>query len=335
MEVVFLNRLSKRNEQGHDIFAQVWIGQHEGVWSTGWSTHHSLNDSTDDLWYEGGLWKELLHVYRHELALKMAEGYRPLIHGVFHDQEASAGRGQTLQKLYCYSDLFPRDDVYEQLTMWRRQKAAVERKVPYFIATNRLLRLISVYLPHTEEELLELPGMGQSKVSQYGPELLAITTQNDRITRFPLNWVAETLDEEDFLSWLYKQKEDKYRQELNKFSLKQTILQGISDGLTLEHIGLKVGLNRREMIEVVENLEREGTDTEELIRKELMNVPEEEQAAIWSAYEELGDTLLKPVMLRVYGEEQAAGTGLDQIYERLRLIRIRFRHQEASDRHVG
>lgn len=30
MEIVFLNRLSKRNEQGYEDFAQVWIGQHEG-----------------------------------------------------------------------------------------------------------------------------------------------------------------------------------------------------------------------------------------------------------------------------------------------------------------
>jgi len=335
MEIVFLNRLSKRNEQGYEDFAQVWIGQHEGGWSAGWSTHHVPDESIDDLWYEGSLWQELLHVYRHELALKMAEGYRPLIHGVFHEQEESSGRGQTLQKLYCYSDLFPRDEVYEQLTMWRRQKAATERKAPYFIATNRLLRLISVYLPHTEEELLELPGMGQGKVSQYGTELLAITTQNDRTTPFPLNWVTETLEEEVFLSWLYKQKENQYRQELNKFSLTRTIIEGISDGLSLEHIGMKTGLHRREMVEAVEHLDRDGIDMEKLIHKELVNVSEEEQAAIWSAYEELGDTLLKPVMLKVYGEEKATETGLDQIYERLRLIRIRFRHQQVPDRHVG
>lgn len=335
MEVVFLNRLSKQNEHGDESFAQVWIGQHEGIWSAGWSTHHGTDESTDDLWYEGSLWQELLHVYRHELALKMAEGYRPLIHGVFHEKERTAGRGQTLQKLYCYSDLFPRDDVYEQLTMWRRQKAVAERKAPYFIATNRLLRLISVFLPHTKEELLELPGMGQGKVSQYGKELLTITTQSDRTTPFPLDWVAEKLEEEAFLSWIYKQKENQYRQELDKFSLTKMILEGISDGLSLEHIGMKADLHRKEMIEAMEQLDRDGIDMEELIRRELADVSEEEQAAIWSAYEELGDTLLKPVMLQVYGEEKAAETGLDQVYERLRLVRIRYRHQEASDLQVG
>lgn len=98
---------------------------------------------------------------------------------------------------------------------------------------------------------------------------------------------------------------------------------------------MKTGLHRREMIEAVEHLDRDGINMEKLIRKELVNVSEEEQAAIWSAYEELGDTLLKPVMLKVYGEEKATETGLDQIYERLRLIRIRFRHQQVPDRHVG
>ncbi|MNP84674.1 hypothetical protein D3C76_1840850 [compost metagenome] len=76
-------------------------------------------------------------------------------------------------------------------------------------------------------------------------------------------------------------------------------------------------------------------DMEKLICTELAHVSEEEQAAIWSAYAELGDTLLKPIMLKVYGEEKATETGMDQIYERLRLIRIRFRHQEVPDQHVG
>lgn len=150
-----------------------------------------------------------------------------------------------------------------------------------------------------------------------------------------MNWVTETLEEEVFLSWLYKQKENQYRQELNKFSLTRTIIEGISDGLSLEHIGMKTGLHRREMIEAVEHLDRDGIDMDKLIHKELVNVSEAEQGAIWSAYEELGDTLLKPVMLKVYGEEKATETGLDQIYERLRLIRIRFRHQQVPGRHVG
>ena len=51
-------------------------------------------------------------------------------------------------------------------------KAASDRKAPYFVATNRLLRLISAFVPHTMDELMQLPGVGESKAAEYGLEWL-------------------------------------------------------------------------------------------------------------------------------------------------------------------
>ena len=66
-----------------------------------------------------------------------------------------------------------------------------------------------------------------------------------------------------------------------------------------------------------------------------------EQATVWKAFEELGDTFLKPVLQRVYGEGQAHNGeveeigGTEKLYERSRLIRIRFRREEPGKANAG
>ncbi|MGV2686003.1 helicase, partial [Clostridium perfringens] len=100
-------------------------------------------------------------------------------------------------------------------------------------------------------------------------------------------------------------------------------------------------LSRRDLVEELEGLEKEGYDTEQLLEVELNTMTASEQATVWKAFEELGDTFLKPVLQRVYGEGQARNGdaedigGTEKLYERLRLIRIRFRREESGKANAG
>lgn len=329
MQIVFMNRLSRISGVDQEAYAQLWIGEEEGVWSLGWRDFSGGSESVDNLWYEGASWNEMLCVYRHELAVKMGDGYRPLIDGVFHEEDGLVGRNQEQLKLQYYSEHHENEIVYEELCAWRRGRASSERKAPYILASNRLLRLLSVFLPHTREELLQIPGVGEGKATQYGAEWLAITSAAAREHKFPLNWVHEVVGEESFVSWLYKQKEAKYKKQLERLRLCRILLQGIESGLGLEELKGQSGIARRELLEAVEELERDGYSVEKLIEVELKNMPQNEQEAVWSAYSELGDLFLKPVLYKVYGEEFTASEGLDIYYERLRLIRIRYRREHS------
>lgn len=337
MQIVFMNQMSKTDEQGHSSFAQVWIGEEEGVWSLGWRDIDPEGGAADDDWYEGGSWNELLCVYRHHLARKLAEGYRPIIEGIFNESGEIGGRNLHVQKLQCYSELYGSEELYTELCAWRRRKAASGRKAPYFIASNRVLRLISAFVPQTEEELLQLPGIGPAKASEHGAEWLEITAKVERATTFPLDWVYDRLPEDVFVSWLYKQKEEKYKQELERYRIRRSMLLGIAEGATLEQLEERTSLSRRDLIEQLEGLEKEGYDTEQLVQAELGTVPDAEQAAVWKAFEELGDTFLKPVLQRVYGQEKGGEEvgGTEKLYERLRLIRIRFRREESRQASAG
>lgn len=325
MQIVFLNRLSRMSGADQEVYAQLWIGEEEGVWRIGWRDFSGCHEIDEHIWYEGGSWTEMLCVYRHELAVKMGDGYRPLIDGAFHEEETLAGRNREQLKLQYYSEHHGNQAVYDELCAWRRGKASSERKAPYILASNRLLRMLSAYLPHTETELLQIPGIGEGKVSQHGSDWLSITAAIPREHSYPLNWVHEAVEEEAFSSWLYKQKEIKYKKQLERLRLRRILLQGIENGLGMEQLQATGGISRREVLEAVEELEKEGYSVEKLIENELKEVSAEEQNSIWMAYELMGDTFLKPALYKAYGDNFSPAEGLDLYYERLRLIRIRFR----------
>ncbi|MNC15074.1 HRDC domain protein [compost metagenome] len=191
--------------------------------------------------------------------------------------------------------------------------------------------MLSAFLPRTLEELLQIPGVGEGKASQYGEDWLSITSAAERDHSFPLGWVHEAVDQEHFVSWQYKQKELKYKKQLERLRLRRVLLQGIEDGLGLEQLKAQSGVSRREVLEAVEELEKDGYTVEKLIALELAVVSSSEQANVWTAYELMGDTFLKPVLYKAYGEAFAPAEGLDVYYERLRLIRIRYRRGQAEE----
>ncbi|MNJ33371.1 HRDC domain-containing protein [Paenibacillus fonticola] len=334
MRIIFLNSLEKKEAGAVVSSAQIWMGEEESQWRMGWN-EVTADGEQEYIWYEGSSWSEMLHVYRHRIVIKLGEGFKPAIDGVWEDKEPLRGKAMIAQKLICYSESNTNEPLYVELCNWRRKKASTERKAPYLIASNRLLRLISVFVPQQLEELLELPGVGQNKAAEFGDELLAMTKNYSRTHSFPLDWVEQAVDEDTLRSWLYKQKEAKFRVEMEKYGVRRKLLEGIAEGLNVEQIREQVKMERREVIELVEELEKDGYNTEQLVKGELQSMPAEEQAAVLQAYKELGDGFLKPVLQQVYGQEAADGGDREMLYERLRLIRIRFRRAGHDVRDAG
>jgi len=331
MQIVFMNRLSRNTGRDEEAFAQLWIGEEEGVWSLGWRDFaHAEEESHNTLWYEGGSWSEMLCVYRHELAVRMGEGYRPLLDGIFHEEDSLPSRNSEHLKLQYYSEQHSNEQVYEELCAWRRGRSSSERKAPYILASNRLLKMLSAYLPHTTEELLQIPGVGEGKAAQYGADWLTITGAAAKEHVFPLDWVHKEIDEESFISWTYRQKELKYKKQLERLRMRRLLLQGIERGLGMEQLKEECGAARRDLLEAVEELEKEGYSVEKLIVHELAGMPQTEQDQVWKTFEELGDVFLKPVLYKVYGHDFTAPGGLDLYYERLRLLRIRYRRKHGA-----
>ena len=324
-----MNKLIKMLDH-KQMYAQLWIGQKEGIWSVGWSEFDN-GDRQETIWYEGCSWSELLRIYRKKLSVCLKDGYKPMFINGKSCGEPTEVISSSVQKLHCYSDLYKNEQLYHQLYVWRRKKASKENKAPYFIASNQVLHMISAFVPYTMEELIQIPGIGPKKIDQYGQEWTYITSSVKRHSDFPLDWVSGMLSEDDFHRWLYMQKEKKYNQDLKKFQMKQSILEALKQHTTLNSIAQQFIIPRREVIELLEELDTEGYDVEPLLEVELKDMSGEQQHAIQCAFEQLGDTLLKPILEFVYGgKNDMLRVSIDTIYEQIQMFRIRYRRQKKK-----
>ena len=331
MKIVFLNRLERWSGAGEPERCQVYIGEDQGVWTAGCSPEPATPDDavSGDIWYEGLSWEELLASFRHGVATVMRRGFRPVIDGMLEDLPFWERRPSLQTLIRCYAESRPEPEATEELKAWRRAKAAEEKRSAYFIATNRELHLLAVYVPHTPEELLQIPGFGKWKAEKYGNELLEILRKRGREHRFPLEWVAERVDPDMLADWLIAQREQKYSRIREAIAAKHRLLALIREGKTLKELESQLQCSPRELAERLEKLDEEGYDVLPLVERELSSLSEEELRRFEEAFAELGDRYLKPLYERIYGSGESVEDPVIQ-YSRLRLARIRFRRRQAA-----
>lgn len=330
MNIVFLNTLEKEMGDQHVLSAQVSIGEEQGIWHVFWSEPDSSGKLEQMHWYQGMSWDEMLSVFRQGLREKIRSGFRPLVSAELDAAQSLSGKARMTQMLTYYCEDHPNEDMYEKLRAWRREQAAREGKAPYILATNRVLRMISVFLPQSKDELKQIPGLGEQKTNMYAEDVLRLTNECTRTSSFPLDWVAGVVDPAKFESWLLAQKEQKLRMELDREASKRKLLEIASSGGSLADLQAGLNMPRRELLQWVEELDREGYDMDSLVEAELAEVPEEEQIKAWNAFESEGCRYLKPVLQRISGAEELKGKELDRAYEWLRLLRLRYRKEKES-----
>ncbi|WP_214628689.1 HRDC domain-containing protein [Paenibacillus agaridevorans] len=329
MQIVFMNTFEKSAGDAGIESAKLFIGEDQGRWSVEWREDAEEGERMA-VWFEGTSWEEMMIAFRLGIARMMGAGYMPIIDGML--ESPRAGNGGYLTMLQCYGELHADQELFQSLREWRRKAAGAEKKSAYLVATNRMLWMISAFVPQSDEELRQIPGWGQVKHAAYGADVLAVTAGASRTTTFPLDWVAERLDPDVFATWQCKQKENKYKLLMDRQQEKKQILSVLQQGGQLSQLEEQLSLSRRELLIRIEGLEAEGYDVEPFVERELSEVPESERQMIWEAMSAMGDRYLKPVLEQVYGqqEEGKSGRQVEQLYERLRLMRIRYRRQAGS-----
>ena len=230
----------------------------------------------------------------------------------------------------CYSEWNRNEDLYEELRTWRRDVAFKDNKAAYFIATNRLLGLISSFIPHTKDELKQIPGFGAHRMENYADAILAITTKYKRETTFPLDWVPYQLDKRKFTLWYFQQKQLKLRKESDQQKLKKSLLSMIEAGAGIAEMSKKLELAERDVIEWIEQLDSEGYAVDAVLEREMALMPDTLRKQAKEAFDKLGDRYLKPVFQSIYGDEVPEDLDRNQIYGWLKILRIHFRRQQDT-----
>lgn len=326
MQIVFLNQFERVVGQAEER-AQVFIGELQGIWSAGWrQLQLGGSSSVEDVWYEGMSWEELLAAFRHGIAGKMRAGFRPLLDGMLEETPFWERKPGLPLLLQCYADLQEAEEAASALRIWRRAKSLEEKKSAYLIATNRELQLLAVFIPQTLEELEQIPGFGKVKVERYGNDIIEMMKGIERNHTYPLDaWVSGAVSEDQLSSWIFRVKEEKYGKSLAVVQEKRSLLVGIREGRTLGELEGELNCPRRKLLERIERLDEEGYDVLPVVDKELFELSPEESLQIELAIEQLGDRYLKPLLRKVYGESGSNDQEVERQYEKLRMMRIRFR----------
>ncbi|MGZ9583433.1 HRDC domain-containing protein [Paenibacillus marinisediminis] len=333
MQVVWMARMEKQVEGESLRSGLLSAGEEAGKWIVLWEPDEAVGHDeaqqaadvdTSGTWYEGSVWMEMRAALRGGVARLLREGYQPAL-GFMPDTNLHERRMKERNEwISCYGELHSDDKLYERLAQWRRETASSLRRAPYWIATNRMLRLVSAFVPHNAEELRQLPGFGEAKVKSFADAITAITKTVERSTSFPLDWVEGAVTETAFVQWVYEQERTKMDAELSRLMQRRVLLEGVRDGLGAGELMERLEVDRRELLMRIETLAEEGYDVLSFVNIELADTPEEELLAIRNALTELGPEYLKPVFVRIYGEEALTGTGseLQRRYERIRLLRL-------------
>ena len=63
------------------------------------------------------------------------------------------------------------------MRLWRLEEAREQGVPPYVVFGDATLRALSTHLPQSDEALLEISGIGQSKLERYGEAVLALLAE--------------------------------------------------------------------------------------------------------------------------------------------------------------
>lgn len=329
MQLIFLSTLECRSGEGASVTAQVSITEHQGAFRVLWAGENQDGKGEQESWYEGPAWKDMLQAYREGLWQKRLAGFYPLVDtGLQTSGEGTRSREQLMLQFYAEARHDP--ELFQELRKWRRQQAQKESKSAYFVATNRMLYMVAAFLPATVEELRQIPGFGKRKAEAYGNEILAVTAGKERSHDFPLHWVYGEVDQGQFEVWLVRQLKSKEELEEQRERMRRLVLEGAEAGLTLKELAESTGQPRRELVLLLEELDQQGYNMEPIIAAELSGIESDKLDAAGRLFTKHGSRFLKPVLQEWYTGEELEGQDVNNLYEKLRLLRMRLNHAMAA-----
>jgi hypothetical protein len=286
-----------------------WIGVHRlnGQWYVCWyevteADEEVLPTAEGELIYQGTAIHQAKQACLEHIRIKENNGYRlafPIRIGAGNTRP-----GSSLTELDYYSELHFDAECYEKLRQWRYNMAQERKVSPFIVATNRLLKQISAFLPYFEHEAVQLYGFSTNKWNQYGSDIVEITNKYDRQHTFPLDWVHEQVLSEHFEEWKEQQRLDKEQKE-NDFQEqwsreKKAILEGMEQGLSLQQLCRNLNRSASTVLKRIERLQDEGYEALSWLEKEVDTIAD--LSDMIAAAHELGTTYAKPVLQRLYDD---------------------------------
>lgn len=207
-----------------------------------------------------------------EQYLEPTEGAYPTLRLTVQAVSVLKGEQQVFKKEKKSAVLQENSELFEQLRQWRKNIATAENVPPYVIFSDKTLREISKVIPLSEEEMLQISGVGEQKLRKYGEDLLLFLQ--------PFAKEKEVIVE--------KKSEVKLRD--TKIPSHHISFDRFQSGLTIEEIAKERECSIETVLTHMEKCAEEGLDVnlEQFITKE--HIP-----FITEAINQVGAEKLKPI----------------------------------------
>ena len=325
MYLIFVNSLERKTSNGKQQ-AKISIHEEQGKWAVLWTMPNADGSQSVDTWYEGTSWSDLIGNFKYGVAQRLTEGFVPLVQDFSFQTEKTENQQRALT-LEFYAETHMNEGLYQTLKEWRLARSKAEKKAPYLIATNRMLKIVATFIPQNRDELMQIPGFGKQRSMQLASDICNVTNTIPRTTTFPLNWVSDLVDSEALRHWILKQKEERAKVQLDTDQRRKAILSAMAAEKTFSEVCEFAGLNLRDCAQLIDDLDRDGYDLTTWVDIQWDAIPDEilnKQLAL-EGFEELSDRFLKPVLLRQFTEKELASKNQDELYAWLRMVRLYYR----------
>nr|WP_096154470.1 DNA helicase RecQ [Bacillus sp. FJAT-45066] len=225
---------------------------------------------------------ELINILIAEGYLFLSEGQFPIIKLGSRSVQVLTGKEEVKLKVKQTPVIVKKDDgLFQQLRDLRKELAQKESIPPYLIFSDRTLQEMCTYLPETEEEMLNVKGVGMQKWERYGEiflqEIVRFSKENNLIRSGTLQASSVTRTLIDSI-----EKNDKPSHEIT-FEL-------YNSGLSLQEVTKKRGMSITTVQNHMVKCEEDGL---EVNWDDFIPIEWEEQ--IRNVIEKIGAEKLKPI----------------------------------------
>ncbi|MDP4146355.1 MAG: DNA helicase RecQ [Bacillota bacterium] len=239
------------------------------------STYGIMKDySKDDL--VGFINTLIAHAY---IALK--EGEFPTV--ILNSMSTRVLKGEEkviLKEIIKVKKISSNNELFEELRILRREIAAEEGVPPYYIFADTTLKEMSTRYPLTEEQLLDISGVGESKLEKFGSKFIEI------IEKY-------VIDKNIEISWIFKKK-TKLQIDGEKVKTHEISVNMLREGKSIKEIAKERECTVQTIINHIAKFLDEGKSLDTTIKfDELFD--EEQEKLVLSVVEQVGAERLAPI----------------------------------------
>ncbi|MBW6411384.1 DNA helicase RecQ [Clostridium weizhouense] len=124
--------------------------------------------------YGSGLIKDLINSLLNDGYVDLKEGTYSMLKLNARSFRVLKSKEKVVFKILDKEYTILNKELFEELKIWRKERAYKDRIKPYIIFSDTTLIDITNNKPNTLEKLLEIRGVGEKKISAYGEEILKI-----------------------------------------------------------------------------------------------------------------------------------------------------------------